>query len=325
MTLPPFILLASLLLDILAGDPPNRFHPVYLIGKCARHLERASRCIWGGSLMGGIVAALGTCVTALVVCTLFLLPFSLSTQSWLFWIPSILVIYMAPRGLAIHARRGGKALLNGDITSARKAVSMIVSRDTERMDYHGITRAAIESVAENQTNGVFSTLFWTTIACWLSGAWGAAYVALFHRIFNILDAMWGKKNDRYRYFETFAARMDDVLNFIPARLILPCISASAMLIKGTSSLKALNIGWRFRHAHASPNSAWSEVAFAGALNLRLEGSVTYKGLPADYPWMGIGIKEATAHDLNLSIRLMRITTLTGTLLFSLFLFIISIF
>lgn len=327
MTLPPFILLASLLLDILAGDPPNRFHPVCLIGKCARHLERASRYIWGGSLMGGIVAALSTCVTALVVCTLFLLPFSLSTQSWLFWIPSILVIYicMAPRGLAIHARRVEKALLNGDITSARKAVSMIVGRDTERMDYHGITRAAIESVAENLTDGVFSTLFWATIGCWLGGAWGAAYAALFHRIFNILDAMWGKKNDRYRHFGTFAARMDDVLNFIPARLILPCISASAMLIKGTSSLKALTIGWRFRHAHASPNSAWSEAAFAGALNLCLGGPVTYKGLPADYPWMGIGIKEATAHDLSLSIRLMWITTLIGTLLFSLFLFIISIF
>lgn len=120
---------------------------------------------------------------------------------------------------------------------------MIVGRDTERLDRHGMARAAIESVAENLTDGVFSTLFWATAGCLAGGPFGAAFAALTHRVFNILDAMWGKKNDRYRRFGTFAARTDDALNFIPARLILPCISLAALFVKGTSARRrSLRLG-----------------------------------------------------------------------------------
>lgn len=199
---------------------------------------------------------------------------------------------------------------------------MIVGRDTERMDGHGIARAAIESVAENLTDGVFSTLFWASAGCLAGGSFGAASAALAHRVFNILDAMWGKKNDRYRHFGTFAARTDDALNFIPARLILPCISFSALMVKGTSARRALTMGWAFRNAHASPNSAWSEAAFAGALGLRLGGPVSYKGIPANYPWIGTGRTKASASDLALAIRLMWTTAVTGTLAFTLLLLFI---
>ena len=187
------------------------------------------------------------------------------------------------------------------------------------MDGHGIARAAIESVAENLTDGVFSTLFWASAGCLAGGASGAASAALAHRVFNILDAMWGKKNDRYRHFGTFAARTDDALNFIPARLILPCISFSSLMVKGTSARRALTMGWAFRNAHASPNSAWSEAAFAGALGLRLGGPVSYKGIPANYPWIGTGRTKASASDLALAIRLMWTTAVTGTLAFTLLL------
>lgn len=129
----------------------------------------------------------------------------------------------------------------------------------------------------------------------------------------------GKKNDRYRHFGTFAARTDDALNFIPARLILPCISFSALMVKGTSARRALTMGWAFRNAHASPNSAWSEAAFAGALGLRLGGPVSYKGIPANYPWIGTGRTKASASDLALAIRLMWTTAVTGTLAFTLLL------
>ena len=271
------LLPAALLLDILFGDPPNRRHPVCLIGWCARRLEPAARRLWGGSFKAGMLAALGVCAAA--ECGLFLLflPFftlsSLTASPWLPWIPAVLAVYicMAPRGLAEHAAR------------------------------------------------VFSTLFWAAAGCLIGGALGAAAAALVHRVFNILDAMWGKKNEQYRHFGTFAARTDDTLNFIPARLILSCISLAALFLPGASSRHALTVGWTFRRAHASPNSAWSEAAFAGALGLRIGGPVSYKGMPADYPWIGSGRKEATAGDLDRAIRLMWLTTAIGTLLFSLIL------
>lgn len=322
-----FMLPAALLLDILAGDPPNRFHPVCLIGWCARRLEVLARQRWGGTFMAGMLAALGTCAAAWFACAVFFLPFSATSSPWIPWIPGVLVIYicMAPRGLAEHALRVANALRRGDSREARRAVSMIVGRDTERLDNHGIARAAIESVAENLTDGVFSTLFWGAAGCLIGGAFGAASAALVHRVFNILDAMWGKKNDQYRHFGTFAARTDDALNFIPARLILPCISLAALFVRGASSRMALATGWKFRRAHASPNSAWSESAFAGALGLRIGGPVSYRGIPADYPWIGTGRPEATVSDLSLSIRLMWATTFTGTLVFSLLLLSPSLF
>ena len=158
----PFILPAALLLDILAGDPPNRFHPVCLIGWCARRAETLARRLWGGTFTAGTAAALGTCAAAWLACAVFCLPFSVFPSPWIPWIPAVLVIYicMAPRGLAEHALRVANALRSGKDGEARHAVSMIVGRDTERLDRHGMARAAIESVAENLTDGVFSTLFW---------------------------------------------------------------------------------------------------------------------------------------------------------------------
>lgn len=323
----PFILPAALLLDILAGDPPNRFHPVCLVGWCARRLETVARRRWGGTFLAGMLAALGTCAAASFACAVFLLPFSAASSPWMPWIPAVAVIYicMAPRGLAEHALRVADALRGGNTADARRAVSLMVGRDTERLDDHGIARAATESVAENLTDGVFSTLFWAAAGCLIGGAPGAAGAALVHRVFNILDAMWGKKNDQYRHFGTFAARTDDALNFIPARLVLPCISLAALFVKGASARRALATGWAFRHAHASPNSAWSEAAFAGALGLRIGGPVSYRGIPADYPWIGTGRAKATAGDVALSIRLMWAAAFTGTLVFSLLLFFLPHF
>lgn len=320
----PFILPVALLLDILTGDPPNRLHPVCLIGWCARLLETLMRSLLGGTFAAGMAAALGVCGFSWCACLLLFLPFFTGPSPLLPWIPAVLVIYicMAPRGLAQHAARVKEALIRGDDAAARRAVSMIVGRDTEKLDRHGIARAAIESVAENLTDGVFSTLFWAAAGCAAGGAFGAASAALIHRVFNILDALWGKKNDRYRHFGTFAARTDDALNFIPARLILPCISLAALFVQGASARKALTEGWAYRRAHASPNSAWSEAAFAGALGLRIGGPVSYKGIPADYPWIGTGHTEAAVRDLALSIRLMWASTLTGTLVFSLLLLFI---
>lgn len=308
----------ALLLDMACGDPPNKLHPVCLIGWTARKMEAWARCAWGGTFLAGAVAAGIVWAASLLAGELFLLPFIFSSHAFLPWIPTILVIYicMAPRGLAQHAQRVASALAKSDNVEARKAVSMLVGRDTEQLNKHGITRAAIESVAENLTDGVFSTLFWATAGCLIGGIFGAAMAVLTHRVFNILDAMWGKKNDQYRHFGTFAARMDDALNFLPARLILPLIALSAALLPGASASAALRTGWKYRKAHASPNSAWSEAAFAGALDLQIGGPVSYKGMEADYPWIGSGRQDASLRDLTQAIRLMWITTILGTLIFS---------
>lgn len=311
----PFILPAAFLLDILAGEPPNRFHPVCLIGRCALRMETLARQRWGGTFHAGMAAALATCIAAWFGCAALFLPFSLLPSPWAPWIPSVLVIYicMAPRSLAEHARKVENALRSGNAGEARHSVSMIVGRDTERMDVYGIARAAIESVAENLTDGVFSTLFWASAGCLAGGASGAASAALAHRVFNILDAMWGKKNDRYRHFGTFAARTDDALNFIPARLILPCISFSALMVKGTSARRALTMGWAFRNAHASPNSAWSEAAFAAALGLKLGGPAVYGDLCVDHPWLGDGTPDAKPAHIVLAVRLMWHSVIVFTL------------
>ena len=123
-----------------------------------------------------------------------------------------------------------------------------------------------------------------------------------------MDALWGKKNDEYRYFGTWAARMDDVLNWLPARLSLILIALAAVIVPGCSASKALRIGWKYRYEHASPNSAWSEAAFAGALNLKLSGPISYKGVPAPYPYIGEGSLQATALDLRRAIILMGVAS-----------------
>ena len=134
----PFILPAAFLLDILAGEPPNRFHPVCLIGRCAHRMETLARQRWGGTFHAGMAAALATCIAAWFGCAALFLPFSLLPSPWAPWIPSVLVIYicMAPRSLAEHARKVENALRSGNAGEARHSVSMIVGRDTDGRPRH---------------------------------------------------------------------------------------------------------------------------------------------------------------------------------------------
>ena len=145
---------------------------------------------------------------------------------------------------------------------------MMVGRNPDRLDAHGVARACVESVGENLTDGVLSTLFWAGIGLFFFGYPGAACLAVLHRSANVLDALWGKKNEKYIRFGTFAARLDDALNFVPARLSLPCIAFASRIIPNMRHNDILPVGWKYRAAHESPNSAWSEAAFAAALGLK---------------------------------------------------------
>ncbi len=313
MTMPFAIWLIplALVLDILLGDPRVSWHPVCLAGWWCRRVETFWKHLLGKSFIAGMLAWGCAILPWMVLCgaalsaSRLLLP-----AAWGILIPGVLIVYvcMAPRSLAEHAGRVIHEAAQGDLQGARRAVAMIVGRDTEALDMHGVLRAAIESVAENLTDGVLSSIFWAAIGCAVGGVEAGALCAVLHRVSNIMDAMWGKRNDEYRHFGTWAARTDDVLNFLPARLSLPLIALAALFVPGCSARKALSIGWKYRYEHASPNSAWSEAAFAGALDLRLSGPVAYKGMQAPYPYIGEGRMEATVADARRAVYLMMVTS-----------------
>lgn len=301
------LLPATLLLDRLFGDPPNRVHPICLVGTLANRLESRlrygpndTRMFWAGALACMLVTVSGSAVAGVLVWTAL----SCGGQPAA-WIVSMLLVYfcLAPRSLAEHAMRVAEPLGRNDLEGARHAVSMIVGRNTSELDAHGVARACVESVAENLTDGVLSTLFWAGMGLILCGLPGAASLAVLHRSMNILDALWGKKNEKYIRFGTVSARLDDALNFLPARLSLPCIALASRLDSRFHSKDSLRTGWKYRSAHESPNSAWSEAAFAGALDLRLGGQARYGTQIVDHPWIGEGTPDAGPEHISLAVRL----------------------
>ncbi len=312
------VLPLALALDFLLGEAPNSCHPVCLAAKWAGWMERFWKRRLGKTFCAGMWAALGTLVpaaaaawgtAALARCGGAMSAADLTAAVWVY-------LCLSPRSLAEHAGRVLRAACGGNTEEARGAVSMIVGRDTGGLDLAGVLRAAIESVAENWTDGVLATLFWAAAGWTLGGAEGCAAAAVLHRAANTLDALWGKRNAEYLHFGAFAAHADDVLNWLPARFSLPLASLAAFLMPGLRGAGALRIGWKYRRAHASPNSAWSEAAFAGALNLQIGGAVAYGGVKADYSWIGEGTREASPRHLKLAVRLMLVGTLLAAALFS---------
>lgn len=311
MVLAPWILPFAWVWDSLFGEPPSRWHPVCWAGSWARRAEIFWKARLGRTLGAGVLAACTALFPGMALAAGSAWAAAAWGSAWLACLcPALWVaLCMAPRSLAEHAVRVGAAAEQGDLPKARRAVAMIVGRDTGELDRAGVLRAAVESVSENWTDGVLSTLFWAA-AGWLAcGPAGCAAAVVLHRLMNMLDALWGKKNDEYRHFGTFAARCDDGLNYLPARISLVLIALAACLLPGMSGRRALARGWKYRRAHASPNSAWSEAAFAGALGLKLGGPVSYQGVPADYPWIGDGRSCAEPRDLARAVLLMRVATL----------------
>lgn len=194
---------------------------------------------------------------------------------------------LAQRSLFDHVRPVGAALLAGDLPGARRAVGMIVGRDTAALDESGVARAAIESLAESFCDGVAAPLFWLFLFG-LPGIW--VYKAI-----NTADSMIGHREERWRAFGWAAARTDDLLNLIPARL-----SGILLCIAGFGGWRTL---WRDAGKHASPNAGWPEAAMAGALGLRLAGPIAYDGAMHDKPWIGDGRSDADARDIGRALSL----------------------
>lgn len=311
------LLPAALLLDRLFGEPPARVHPVCGMGALAAVMERRFRHGPNGPRLR--LAGLAACLAVVLPVTLLAgLAVRLAGAAGAWPVCALLVsLCLAPRCLDEHARRVARPLEQGDLETARRAVSMLVGRDPDQLDAHGVARACVESVGENLTDGILATLFWAGAGLLWAGPPGAAALAACHRAANVLDALWGRLDETYRCFGTAAARLDDALNFFPARLALPCIALAAALLPGLDARACLAIGWRDRHAHESPNSAWSEAAFAGALGLRLGGPARYGPLLRDHPWLGDGSPLATARHIRQAVRLMWASVLVCAALLSL--------
>ena len=288
----------SFALDLLIGDPHSPLHPVALFGNYAAKVEAFARRRFGSTVGAGFLGwCLATLPPALFAAGSILLvrrgfgPHAAAVAAgvWLY-------MTIALRSLVQHAEAVRWPLAADDLVSARRALSMIVSRDTASLDRSEIVRGGIESIAENLIDAVTSALFWAVAGYLAGGAAGAAGAAVLLRAVNTLDAGWGYKNERYLAFGRAAARIDDAAHFIPARLTVPAIALAALLLRGSFGRTFL-MALRHRHDHPSPNSCYGMAGFAGALRIRLGGPTVYNGVTEPYPYWGDGRAELTPDDL----------------------------
>jgi len=301
MILLPFQIMIAIILDALLGDPPRWPHPVRYIALIALFLERKTRSSFRNEKVAGIVTAVLTLVSVVVV-TLTLLILVKHLPPLVGDVVSILVIYtgIARQDLAKHARAVKQALSSTNMAQSRYLVSLICGRDTADLDAEGIIRATVESVAENTVDGITAPIFYA----FLGGPLGI----MAYKSISTLDSLFGYKNERYRNFGWLSARLDDLAAYVPSRLT-GLIVPIAALIQGVSALDSFRIYRRDRLRHASPNSGHTESAFAGALGLRLGGPCSYEGILKDKPFIGDSTRLPTPHSIELSVRLMTTTTL----------------
>jgi adenosylcobinamide-phosphate synthase len=271
-------IISALIADALIGDPRWLPHPVRLIGRGALAVELPLRRIIPGPRAAGIAAA-ATIVIGTGLAGFFFLRGAFLLHPWLGHALSVYLIYasIAARDLSRHSSRVCRFLTKGDLPGARNAVAMMVGRDTDRLDEKGVVRAAVESVAENIVDGVTAPLLYAAI--------GGPMGAIVYRAVNTLDSTFGYKNERYLKFGWAAARLDDLANWLPARLTAPFV-ASAACILGMSGRQSWLIMIRDRRRHASPNSGYTEAAVAGALGVQFGGRGYYFGKATDKPLIG---------------------------------------
>ena len=302
--------LGGFLLDALLGDPAWLPHPVVLMGRCISALEKHLRTALPktprGELVGGAAVAavlpLGTlAVTGLACWAAARLHPALGLALQMLWCGQAL----AAKGLAQESRNVYKELAKGDLPAARRAVARIVGRDTQNLTAAGVTRAAVETVAENTSDGVIAPLLYMLL--------GGAPLALTYKAINTMDSMLGYKNEKYLYFGRCAAKLDDAANWLPSRLAALLWVAAAALT-GSSARGAWRIWRRDRRRHASPNSAQTESACAGALGVQLAGPAYYFGEYYDKPTIGDPLREIEPRDILRANRMMYAESLLALVL-----------
>lgn len=300
MTFHILALILGFLLDLAFGDPRWLYHPIRLIGNLIAWAEKPFRAAFPKSEKGELAAGTFFAVFVVAVSTAvpaILLALASRLSSWLvfalevFWSFQIL----AAKSLKSESMKVYAALKEGDLPKARKAVSMIVGRDTQKLTEEGVAKAAVETVAENSSDGVIAPLLFLAL--------GGPALGFFYKAVNTLDSMVGYKNDTYLYFGRFSAKLDDVLNFIPSR-ISGLLLVLASPLAGLSMEGAWKIFRRDRRNHASPNSAQTEAAAAGALGVQLAGDAYYFGKLYKKPTIGDPLRPVEYEDIRRVNRLM---------------------
>ncbi len=292
-------ILLALLLDALCGDPRWVPHPVKGIGWLARSVENPLRKALP-ERQAGIAAGIAV-IAGTVGCGLLIQQLCALVHPLLADFVSIILLYtcFAMQDLRRHALAVYEPLQVGDLEGARKRVAWLVGRDTADLDEGEITRATVESVAENTVDGVTAPLFYALVA----GLPGA----LFYKAVNTLDSTFGYKNERYLHFGWAPARFDDLVNFVPARLTALLVPIAAAVC-GYDWRGSWRIFRRDRHQHPSPNGGQIEAAMAGGLGVRLGGENSYFGKKSFRPYMGDAKQPLQAKHIRKTVRLMIVTT-----------------
>lgn len=306
-------IVAGFILDLIFGDPHSLPHPICLIGNFISFLERNLRKIFGfsnnGLLFGGGVLVL------IVISTCFVLPYALlylagMVNPWLAFALETLMFYQifATKCLRDESMKVYYALQKGDLDEARLMLSWIVGRDTKNLSEAEVTKGAVETIAENTADGIIAPMFYMFL--------GGAHLAFLYKGINTMDSMVGYKNEKYLYFGRCAAKLDDVANFIPARI-------TGLLMIGAAYFLNLDVQgawktfWRDRYNHLSPNSAMTESVAAGALNIQLGGGHFYFGKWVHKDTIGDDIRPVKAEDIVATNNLLYMTAILSLILFTL--------
>ena len=313
-----FAFIAGFVLDLLIGDPHFIPHPVRLIGSLISFLDKGLNCDAGYNISEkklnlikykrGMLLAF-TVIFATFAMSVIIIVAAYSINLYAGIIAEAVMTWqiLATKCLRVESMRVYDALRTDGVDAGRRAVSMIVGRDTSVLDAAGVTRAAVETIAENTSDGVIAPMLYTAI--------GGPVLGFVYKAVNTMDSMLGYKNDKYMYFGRFAARLDDVVNFIPARISAYLMIAAAFIGgRQFDGKNAYRIFKRDRFNHASPNSAQTESVCAGALRVQLAGDAVYFGKLVKKKYIGDGLREIEYEDIKRANRLMYITAFLCELL-----------
>lgn len=313
-----FAFIAGFVLDLLIGDPHFIPHPVRLIGSLISFCDKRLNCDAGYNISEKKLNLIKYKRGMLLVFTVIFATFAMSViiivaaysiNLYAGVIAEAVMTWqiLATKCLRVESMRVYDALRTDGVDAGRKAVSMIVGRDTSVLDEAGVTRAAVETIAENTSDGVIAPMLYTAI--------GGPVLGFVYKAVNTMDSMLGYKNDKYMYFGRFAARLDDVVNFIPARISAYLMIAAAFIGgRQFDGKNAYRIFKRDRFNHASPNSAQTESVCAGALRVQLAGDAVYFGKLVKKKYIGDGLREIEYEDIKRANRLMYITAFLCELL-----------
>jgi adenosylcobinamide-phosphate synthase len=295
-----YLLPAAFILDLIVGDPVFLPHPIRLMGKAIERLENWFRSRIINETRAGIWFAI-ILIAATWAAAWGIIRLALVLSPALGWAVQLVLLYYCLSTRSLYEAGMGiyrSICLNG-VDAAKSPLAMVVGRDVAPLTRNGVIRAAVETVAENLVDGVIAPMFFALV--------GGVPLALTYKMINTLDSMVGYKNDRYRDFGWFSARIDDLANFFPARLSVPIVAASAQLLNRSGKTALATALMEGRH-HASPNAGYPEAAFAGALRIKLNGPSFYRGRMVPKPYIGKDFASPRAIHIKRSCSLMVVSS-----------------